>query len=86
LYSLEIEEEVLKAFKKLRRKDAKQLEAINKKVDQILNDPLQFKPLKHPLEGLWRVHIGSFVLIYEVCKQTHTVRLLKYKHHDEAYL
>jgi len=83
---LEIEEEVLKSFKKLRKKDAKQLEAINKKVGQILNDPLQFKPLKHPLEGLWRVHIGSFVLIYEVRKQTNTVRLLKYKHHDEAYL
>ena len=86
MYSLEIEEEVLKAFKKLRKKDAKQLEAINKKVGQILNDPLQFKPLKHPLEGLWRVHIGSFVLVYEVRKQTNTVRLLKYRHHDEAYL
>ena len=86
MYSLEIEEEVLKAFKKLRRKDAKQLEAIEKKVDQILNDPLQFKPLRHPLEGLWRVHIGSFVLVYEVCQEANTVRLLKYKHHDEAYL
>jgi len=86
LYSLEIEEEVLKALKKLRRKDAKQVEAIKKKVDQILNDPLQFKPLRHPLEGLWRVHIGSFVLVYEVCQKTNTVRLLKYKHHDEAYL
>ena len=86
MYSLELEEEVLKAFKKLRKKDAKQLEAIKKKVDQVLNDPLQFKPLRHPLEGLWRVHIGSFVLVYEVCQKTNTVRLLKYKHHDEAYL
>ena len=86
MYRLEIEEEVLKAFKKLRKKDVKQLEAIRKKVDQILNDPLQFKPLRHPLEGLWRVHIGSFVLVYEVCHKTNTVRLLMYKHHDEAYL
>lgn len=86
MYNLEIEEEVLKAFKKLRKKDAKQLEAIKKKIEQILNDPLQFKPLRHPLEGLWRVHVGPFVLIYEVCKETNTVRLLKYKHHDEAYL
>jgi YafQ family addiction module toxin component len=86
LYSLELEEEVHKAFKKLRKKDPQQLQAIEKKVAQILDDPLQFKPLRHPLEGLWRVHIGSFVLIYEVCQKTNTVRLLKYKHHDEAYL
>ena len=86
MYSLEIEEEVLKAFKKLKKKDPEQLRAIGKKVDQILNDPTQFKPLRHPLEGLWRVHVGSFVLIYEIIQKTNTVRVLKYKHHDEAYL
>jgi len=86
LYCLEIEEDVFKALKKLAKKDKKQLEAINKKIEQILTDPLQFKPLKHPLEGLRRVHIGSFVLIYEVLENPKTVRVLKYKHHDEAYL
>jgi len=85
LYSLEIEEEVFRAFKKLAKKDKIQLEAINKKIDQILTEPFQFKPLKHPLEGLRRVHIGSFVLIYEVLENPKTVRVLKYKHHDEAY-
>jgi YafQ family addiction module toxin component len=86
LYSLEIEEEVSKTFKRLLKKDRKQLEAVNKKIEQILLDPLQFKPLRYPLEGLRRVHIGSFVLIYEVCENLKTVRVLKYKHHDEAYL
>jgi len=85
LYSLEIEEEVFRAFKKLAKKDKIQLEAVKKKIDQILTEPFQFKPLKHPLEGLRRVHIGSFVLIYEVLENPNTVRLLKYKHHDEAY-
>lgn len=85
MYSLEIEEEVFKAFKKLAKKDKIQLEAINKKIDQILTEPFQFKALKHPLEGLRRVHIGSFVLIYEVLENPKTVRVLKYKHHDEAY-
>jgi YafQ family addiction module toxin component len=86
LYSLEIEEDVFKTFRKLAKKDKKQLEAINKKIEQILTDPFQFKPLKQPLEGLRRVHIGSFVLIYEVLENSKTVRVLKYKHHDEAYL
>lgn len=83
---MEIEAEVFKTFKKLSKKDKKQLEAVNKKIEQILANPLQFKPLKHPLAGLRRVHVGSFVLIYEVCENPKTIRLLKYKHHDEAYL
>ena len=85
MYSLEIEEEVYKAFKKLAKKDKTQLGAISKKIEQILTHSLQFKPLKHPLEGLRRVHIGPFVLIYEVCENPKAVRILKYKHHDEAY-
>ena len=81
---MEIEEEVYRRYKKLGKKDKKQLEAINKKIEQILTDPLQFKPLRHPLEGLRRVHIGSFVLIYEVRENPKTIRILKYKQHDEA--
>jgi YafQ family addiction module toxin component len=86
LYSLEIEEEVYKTFKKLVKKDKAQLEAIKKKILQILTDPFQFKPLRHPLEGFRRVHVGSFVIIYEVKENSSTVKVVKYKHHDEAYL
>ncbi len=85
MYNLELDEDVFKAFKKLAKKDKTQLEAIYKKIDQILTYPLQFKPLKHPFEGLRRVHIGSFVLIYAVLEDSKTVRVVKYKHHDEAY-
>ena len=86
MYSLEIEQEVYKEFRKLGKKDRKQLNALRKKIDQILNDPYQFKLLRHPLQGLWRVHVGSFVIIYEICQETSTVKLIKYRHHDEAYL
>jgi YafQ family addiction module toxin component len=85
LYALEVEEEVDKTFKRLLKKDRKQLEAINKKVKQVLSDPYQFKPLHRPLEGLRRVHIGHFVLIYKVVEEPATVILVKYRHHDEAY-
>jgi len=86
LYSLEIEEEVSKTFKRLLKRDRIQLEAVNKKIEQIMSNPFQFKPLRHPLEGLRRVHVGSFVLIYKVIENPPTVRIVKYKHHDEAYL
>jgi YafQ family addiction module toxin component len=85
LYSLENEEQVYKEFKKLSKKDKVQMQAINKKIAQILADPMQFKPLKHPLEGFRRVHVGSFVLIYEVVEGSKTVRVLRYTHHDRAY-
>lgn len=86
LYELELEEKVYKEFKKLAKKDRSQLEAVYKEIEQILSDPFQFKPLRHPLEGLRRVHIGPFVLIYEIFESTKTVRVVKYKHHDQAYL
>ncbi len=86
MYSLEIEEEVSKTFHKLLKKDRAQLEAINKKINQVLADPYQFKPLRYPLDGLRRVHIGSFVLIYRVIENPLTVQIIKYAHHDDAYL
>ncbi len=86
MYSLEIEEEVSKPFRKLLKKDRVQLEAINKKISQILIDPYQFKPLKYPLDGLRRVHIGPYILIYRVIENSATVQIIKYAHHDEAYL
>ena len=85
MYNLEIESEVIKIFKKLEKKDCKQLGDVNKKIKQILENPKQFKPLKSPLEGLRRVHVGSFVLIYEIIEKSMIVRILKFKHHDEAY-
>ena len=86
MYSLEVEEEVSKTFKKLLKMDRKQLEAVNKKIQEILTDPYEFKPLKHPFEGLRRVHVGPFVIIYRVLEEPPTVQIVKYKHHDEAYL
>ncbi len=86
MYSLEIEAEVSKTFHKLLKKDRVQLEAINKKINQVLTDPYQFKTLKHPIESLRRVHTGSFVLIYRVTENPSTVQIIKYAHHDEAYI
>jgi mRNA-degrading endonuclease RelE of RelBE toxin-antitoxin system len=86
LYSLEVEEEVSKTFRKLVKKDRVQLEAIHKKINQILFDPYQFKPLRYPLDGLRRVRVGSFVLIYRVLENPAAVQIIKYTHHDEAYL
>lgn len=82
MYKLEIDKDV---FKKLFKKDVKQLETVNKKIEQILQNPHQFKPLKYPLESLRRVHIGPFVLIYQIDEKRKIVIIWGYEHHDEAY-
>jgi mRNA-degrading endonuclease RelE of RelBE toxin-antitoxin system len=55
-------------------------------VDQILEDPYRFKPLRAPLQNQRSVHVmGCFVLVYEIVETGKTVRLLRFRHHDEAY-
>jgi len=49
-YNLEIREHLIKKFKKLKRKDPKQLKAIWKKIREIVKDPLHYKHLKKPLQ------------------------------------
>lgn len=56
------------------------------KVAQIRQNPLQYKPLRRPLQGLRRVHVmGSFVIVFEPIEAEQVVRLLRLAHHDEAY-
>ncbi|MDW7732250.1 MAG: type II toxin-antitoxin system RelE/ParE family toxin [Methanolobus sp.] len=43
------------------------------------------KPLRNVPKGYRRVHIGSFVLIYEVDDTDNTITLLSFIHHDKAY-
>ncbi|NKQ39870.1 MAG: type II toxin-antitoxin system RelE/ParE family toxin [Methanosarcinales archaeon] len=47
--------------------------------------PYLGKPLRELLIGKRRVHIGHFVLIYEVNEVEHKVVFLDFAHHDEAY-
>lgn len=85
-YNLYISEEADKNFKKLRKKDKKQMDIINKKVKQIVKNPYHFKPLKGDLKGARRVHVGkSFVIIYEINEKEKVVRILDYAHHDKIY-
>ncbi|MBN2458845.1 type II toxin-antitoxin system mRNA interferase toxin, RelE/StbE family [Candidatus Woesearchaeota archaeon] len=85
-YSLEISEEAYSKFKKLKKKNKKQLEIIDKKVEQARENPHHFKPLKGEMHGIYRVHIDkSFVLTYEIDEQRKAIRILDYEHHDKAY-
>ena len=86
MYNLEVRKSVEEIFSKLVKKNPKQLEIINKKVNQIRVNPHRFKPLHFPLAGMRRVHIDkSFVLVYSIDEQSKTIILEEYDHHDKIY-
>lgn len=85
-YKLEISEELDKNFFKLSKKNKKQLQIIFKKVNEILENPYHYKPLRRDMHGSRRVHIDKhFVLIYEFDEKNKIVILLDYNHYDKIY-
>jgi len=63
-------EKVDRIFKKLRKKDSVQFEALCKKVNDILENPQQFKPLKNPMQHMRRVHVApSFSFTIQMKKE-----------------
>lgn len=86
MYRLAIKEGLDKKLKKLKRKDPELLQMIERKVQDILEEPHHFKPLRKPLQNKRRVHIGgSFVLVYEINEEQKIVTLLDFDHHDNVY-
>ncbi len=86
MYDLEIKEEADKIFKKLSKKDPKQLSIINKKVKEMREDPKGYKFLRSPLHGFNRVHIDThFVLIFTIDHENRIITLWYYDHHDVIY-
>lgn len=85
-WTLEVSPEVERDYRKLCAKNAGFRTAVDKKVAQVLLNPMHYKPLRAPLQGVRRVHVGgSYVLLYEPDSRRSVVRLLRLTHHDEAY-
>ena len=85
-WSLEVSPEFERDYRKTCARNAGFKRAVDNKVQQILSSPLHYKPLRAPLQGKRRVHVGgSFVLIFEADEQAQVVRLLRLAHHDDAY-
>jgi len=85
-WTLEVAAAFGRDYRKLCSKNAALRRAVDNKVDQVLAQPLHYKPLRAPLQGVRRVHVGgSFVLLFEADDTTRVVRLLRLAHHDEAH-
>ena len=55
MYKLAVKESLDKKFKKLKKKDREMLMLIDRKVQEILDAPYRFKPLRKPLQKKRRV-------------------------------
>lgn len=86
MYKLAVKESLDKKFKRLQKKDKEMLRFIDRKVQDILENPYRFKTLRKPLQNKRRVHVGgSFVLIYEINEKEKIVTLFDFDHHDNIY-
>ena len=86
MYALAVKESVDRTFRRMAKKDRERLAAVRKKVEEILKNPYRFKPLRAPMQNKRRVHVGPFVLVYEIDEENKTVVLLDFEHHDRVYL
>jgi len=86
MYSIKIDEELLKKFEKLSKKNKKQFEIITKKSEEIIKNPHRYKNLRAPLSNFKRVHIDKhFVLVFSIDEKNKVVILEEYDHHDNIY-
>jgi YafQ family addiction module toxin component len=86
MYSYILRKSVEKTFFKLANKNPKQLTIIEKKINEIVKNPMHYKNLRKPLQHLKRVHIDKhFVLTFSVDEDNHEIIIEDYDHHDNIY-
>ncbi len=76
-------ERFARILKKCKKKDSRLFEEIEQQIEKIINDPTVGKPLRYTLKNRRRVHVGSFVLVYEL--HNDKVRFIDFDHHDKIY-
>ena len=72
-------------FRKMGKKDITRFEQLVKKLQEPAENPEMGKPLKCPLLGFRRLHIGHHVLLYKIGKKINQITLVNYAHHDDVY-
>jgi YafQ family addiction module toxin component len=86
MYDHVITDKLDRKIKKLRRKSAKRVLTIWKKIYEVKENPYRYKILRGNMKGIRRVHIdSSFVLVFDIIEKEYLVRFLDYDHHDNVY-
>ena len=75
-YHIRVHQDLEDDLKRLEKKDPVYYERVKKKIRMIAENPRIGKPLRNILKGLFRIHIGHFVLIYEFNEEAGLITLL----------
>lgn len=70
-------------MKRLARMDSVLHERVEEQLMKIAREPFLGKPLRYDFKNQHRLHVGSFVLTYEIIGKE--ARILNLEHHDTAY-
>ncbi len=70
-------------LQKYKKKDSRLFREVENQIEKIIRDPAVGKPLRYTLKNRRRVHIGSFVLVYEF--HADQLRFIDFDHHDKIY-
>ncbi|VVB77199.1 ParE toxin of type II toxin-antitoxin system, parDE [uncultured archaeon] len=74
-----------KILANMKKKDRLTYERIGKRIDELCQNPRMAKPMTSNLKGSWRVHVGSFVLLYRINESEKKLEFYDLEHHDKAY-
>jgi len=83
MYEAVFSDEFKDQLAKLKKKDSVMYIRVEKKIKDLLLEPMHAKHLRNALKGEQRVHLGSFVLRFK--SEEKRVYFITFKHHDEAY-
>jgi len=83
MYTAVFSEEFKRQLVKIKRKNPPLYERLEKKIRSLLLDPSNRKHLRNILKGQQRVHLGPFVLRFNVEREI--VYFITIEHHDDVY-
>ena len=68
---------------KLKKKNRTLFRIIVSQIEKIIREPEIGKSLRHAMKSRRRLHVGSFVLVYEF--HNDELRFVDFDHHDRIY-
>lgn len=84
-YKVALHPSVRRKLKKLYRIDRPGYDYVKYRLRLLAYQPEMGVPLETEFEGKWRIHIGSFVLVYTFDSDANVLTLLVFEHYTRAY-
>jgi len=82
-YKIDFSDEFKHQYRKLARKNKHLLKRVDKKLDDILDNPFIGKPLRYNLKGKLSVRVPPFRIIYRI--EGDTIKIIRFRHRGDVY-